>query len=116
MASQRILKENKGFADLSEATVKSIAEETVSQLFPTLFIRHLYTENRLHALIKRLKTQLSKMLLMIVHHVKMGEFEPCAFEVAFDEKGELPPVTINLPSGETITLRMSQILLGIYLY
>ncbi|MBQ2696636.1 MAG: exodeoxyribonuclease V subunit gamma [Clostridia bacterium] len=104
VASQRILKENKGFADLSEATVKSIAEETVSQLFPTLFIRHLYTENRLHALIKRLKTQLSKMLLMIVHHVKMGEFEPCAFEVAFDEKGELPPVTINLPSGETITL------------
>ncbi|MBE7041308.1 MAG: helicase-exonuclease AddAB subunit AddB [Ruminococcaceae bacterium] len=104
IASQKITRENGSFAALDEDAVIALAETCVDELLSTLFIQHLYTENRLQALIKRLKAQLAKMLQMIVTHVKKGEFEPCAFEVAFDENGELPPVALNLPTGETITL------------
>ncbi|MBR7164556.1 MAG: exodeoxyribonuclease V subunit gamma [Clostridia bacterium] len=104
IASQKITRNNGSFATLDEEAVTHLANDTVDELFATLFIQHLYTESRLHALIRRLKVQLAKMLQMIVTHVKKGEFEPCAFEVAFDEKGELPPVTVTLPTGETITL------------
>ncbi len=104
IASQKIARDNKSFASLDEETIIRLAGACVDELFSTLFIQHLYTENRLQALIRRLKTQLAKMLQMIVTHVQKGEFQPCAFEVAFDENGELPPVTVNLPTGETITL------------
>ncbi len=104
IASQKITHDKGNFASLDEEAVTKLADSTVDELFSTLFIQHLYTENRLQALIRRLKVQLAKMLQMIVTHVQRGEFEPCAFEVAFDENGELPPVTVNLPTGETITL------------
>lgn len=104
IASQRITRENSSFANLTDEDVTRLANETVDELLQDLFICHLYTESRLKALIRRLKTQLAKMLGVIVAHIKSGEFEPCAFEVAFDENGELPPVTIHLPTGETITL------------
>ena len=104
IASQKITRDGTSFAELDEDAVIRLADSTVNELFTSLFIQHLYTENRLQALIHRLKTQLTKMLQMIVAHVQRGEFEPCAFEVAFDENGELPPVTVNLPTGETITL------------
>ncbi len=104
LASRQLVDENRSFASLSEADCRAIAEKTTNELLPTLFISHLYAEKRLSALTKRLKNQLAKMLEMIVAHVTKGEFEPCAFEVAFDENGEFPPVKINLPTGESITL------------
>lgn len=104
LGTQKIVEKKLSYASLQSDVIKSLAEETVTELFSTLFIRHLYTENRLDALIRRLKMQLTKLLSMIVTHIQKGEFEPCAFEVAFDENGLLPPVVINLPTGESITV------------
>ncbi len=103
LASRRMVAENLGFGTVDQDTIKRLAEETVDELLASLFIQNLYSENRLNALIRRLKTQVTKMLSMICAHVAQGDFEPCAFEVAFSEDGELPPVVINLPTGETIT-------------
>lgn len=104
LASKRIVNAGKSFGSLDDESITQIAEETVDELLSTLFITKLYTENRLAALIRRLKALVAKMLQIICTHVKRGEFEPCAFEVSFSENGELPPVTIQLPTGETIVL------------
>ncbi|MBQ9914968.1 MAG: PD-(D/E)XK nuclease family protein, partial [Clostridia bacterium] len=104
IASRRITNNKQSFASVTPDEITQIAEETVDELLSTLFISQLYSEKRLAALIRKLKTQVSKMLGIICQHVSQGEFEPCAFELAFDEKGELPPVTVNLPTGESITL------------
>ncbi len=104
LASQQLAKENRSFGSLTEEDCVRLAEQTTDELLPALFISHLYAEKRLAALKRRLKAQLAKMLEMIATHVARGEFEPCAFEVAFDENGELPPVKIDLPTGESITL------------
>ncbi len=104
LATQKIVDKKMDYADITTSEAAALAEETVTELFSSLFIRHLYAENRLAALIRRLKVQLTKLLSMIVTHIQKGEFEPCAFEVAFDENGLLPPLVINLPTGESITV------------
>ncbi|MBQ4517253.1 MAG: helicase-exonuclease AddAB subunit AddB [Clostridia bacterium] len=104
LASKRIVEEGKSFGALSDEDITHIAETTVDELLSTLFISKLYTENRLSALVTRLKALVGKMLQIICTHIRRGEFEPCAFEVSFSENGEIPPVTINLPTGEKIVL------------
>lgn len=104
LASKHIVRKGMQFGSLEEEDITNIAEETVDELLSTLFITKLYSENRLAALIRRLKSLVSKMLQIICTHVRRGEFEPCAFEVSFSETGEIPPVTINLPTGEKIVL------------
>ncbi len=104
IATKRLYVQEKSFGSLDANAVKQLADETVEELLGTLFIKELYTENRFLALVQSLKTQVAKLLQVIVTHVTQGQFEPCAFEVAFSENGELPPVTIPLPTGETITL------------
>lgn len=104
LASRRLLREHKTFRELNPEMIEQLAEETVTDLLGSLFIAKLYGESRLAALIRRLKGLVAKMLQIISTHVARGMFEPCAFEVAFSETGELPPVKIPLPTGETITL------------
>lgn len=104
LASKRLAERHQSFGALDEAAAVRLAEETVTDFFGTLFIAKLYSEQRLAALVRRLTVLVSKMLLVLAKHVACGEFEPCAFEVAFGENGELPPVTIHLPTGERITL------------
>ncbi|MGN1058872.1 MAG: PD-(D/E)XK nuclease family protein, partial [Clostridia bacterium] len=104
LASRRLTRAHRSFGDLNEEAAAQLADETVTELFSDLFITRLYAENRLAALIRRLKTLTAKMLLVIGTHVARGAFEPCAFEIAFGEDGQLPPVTIPLPTGETVTL------------
>ncbi|MBE7048521.1 MAG: helicase-exonuclease AddAB subunit AddB [Ruminococcaceae bacterium] len=104
LASLQMHQNGQSFATLNETTAAQLADHTVTQLFSDLFITHLYSENRLAALMRRLKALVTKMLLIIGTHVARGIFEPCAFEVSFGENGDLPPVTIKLPTGETITL------------
>ncbi len=104
LVSARLARENRSFAELDAETIARLADETVTELFASLFITRIYTENRLAALMRRLKVLVGKMIQVISTHVARGAFEPCAFEMAFAENGELPPVTINLLTGETITL------------
>ncbi|MBE7034905.1 MAG: hypothetical protein E7402_02110 [Ruminococcaceae bacterium] len=104
IASRRIETIEGGYKALDDAQATQIAREVVTEYFSEAFIARLYSEKRLAALIRRLQNQVAKMLMVIARHVAQGEFEPCAFEVAFSETGELPPVTIQLPTGETITL------------
>ncbi len=104
VSSLKLQEQEQGFASLTEESAVQLADQAVNDLFTDIFIKELYSENRLAALIRQLKASLAKMLMVLSTHVKRGEFEPCAFEVAFDKNGELPPVTLSLPTGETITL------------
>ncbi|MBE7022737.1 MAG: hypothetical protein E7414_05945, partial [Ruminococcaceae bacterium] len=104
LASRRIVLDGASFAALSEDYILRLADETVDELFCDIFIGKLYGENRLRALVKRLKAQTAKMLTILGAHVAKGNFCPCAFEVAFSENGELPPVTVPLPNGDSVVL------------
>ena len=48
----------------------------------------------------RLKRILTRAVWMIARHVSMGGFEPLGYELTFGEEGDLPPIALELPSGE----------------
>lgn len=104
LASQRIVKEKKQFGNLSNDYIVQLANDLVDELFSNIFIKNIYGKNRLQALIKRLKRQTARLLSIISMHVAKGAFEPCDFEVAFDENGTFEPVSISLPNGDSVTL------------
>jgi ATP-dependent helicase/nuclease subunit B len=53
----------------------------------------------------RLKRILTKSVTIISEHIKKSSFEPLANELVFGRGGNLPPIKLNLPSGEEVLLR-----------
>ncbi len=102
--SKYMQKNDESYKQITRQKCEQIVDELVNKITSNMFIENLYSKNKLAVLIKRLKQMVMKSVWVICEHVKRGEFEPCGFEVAFDENGEMPPVVIKLPTGETITL------------
>ena len=59
---------------------------------------------RYRILVKRLDRVILRAVWLIVEHVKRSSFDPVAYEVGFGGKDGLPPISIELPSGEQIKL------------
>lgn len=59
---------------------------------------------RYKILVKRLNRVILRAVWLIVEHIRRSSFEPVAYEVDFGSKEGLPPIVIELPSGEQIKL------------
>ncbi len=62
------------------------------------------SSKRFRALTLRLKRVVTRAVWLIAEHIRRGSFEPVGYEVDFGEGGKLPPIIIELESGEKITL------------
>ena len=103
--SAEMIQQKKSFKTITQEEQKAITDEIIDNMFSGMFIKNIYGAGRLDALKKRLKSLVAKSVWAICRHVAMGKFEPAAFEVAFDKNGELPPVTVPLPDGGSVTMR-----------
>lgn len=52
----------------------------------------------------KLKKTLTRSVWLIAQHMKKGRFVPIAYELVFGETGDFPPISIELDSGEKISL------------
>ncbi len=52
----------------------------------------------------RLKRIVTRVVLTISEHMKRSGFEPVGYEVEFSEYGQYPPIVIELPSGDRLSL------------
>lgn len=102
--SKYVISHNDSFRDIDEAYCERVVDGLIVQMADRMFIKNLYSEKKLRLLLKRLKQLLLRSVWAICQHVRAGNFEPCAFEVSFDKNGDMPPVKIELPTGESITL------------
>lgn len=102
--SRRLLELGESYRRITKERCAQIVEELIADMTGKMFIANLYSQKKLDVLLKRLKQTVMKSVWVICEHIRRGEFEPCAYEVSFDENGEMPPVTIALPAGEKITL------------
>lgn len=59
---------------------------------------------RFRALTLRLKRVVTRAVWLIAEHIRRSSFEPIGYEMDFGEGGKFPPITIELDSGEKITL------------
>ncbi len=103
--SKEMVRQKKSFRTITATEQREITDALIDEMFSAMFIKNIYSAGRLEALKKRLKSLVSKSVWAICRHVAMGKFEPAAFEIAFDKNGELPPVTVPLPDGSTLTMR-----------
>mgnify|MGYP000852614717 CR=1 FL=1 len=62
------------------------------------------SSKRFRALTVRLKRVVTRAVWLIAEHIRRSSFEPIGYEVDFSEGGKFPPITIELDSGEKITL------------
>lgn len=80
--------------------ISSIVDEMLQKMSGSV----LNSSQRYRYLTHRLKRVLARAVWLIAEHIKRSSFEPLGYEMSFEEKGQFPPITIQLPSGETVKL------------
>lgn len=80
--------------------VGNIVDELVSDMSGTVF----QSSSRYRYLAERLKRVLTRAVWLIAEHIKRSTFEPVGYELGFGEDEKLPPITLELPSGEKMIL------------
>ncbi|MBC8062193.1 MAG: helicase-exonuclease AddAB subunit AddB [Clostridiaceae bacterium] len=102
--STRLEENNINWRDIEktwcENTVGEIVEADVNK--KTGYI--LASSARYRYLVERLKRLLTKSVWTIAEHVKSGSFSPAGHEIEFGKSPEFPPITMELSSGDKISL------------
>ncbi len=78
--------------------------DIIENLAPRLGNEILLSTARYSYLVERLKRITRRAVWTLTEHIKRGTFEPLGFEVGFGKDEKLPPIVIELPSGEKIIL------------
>ena len=60
--------------------------------------------SRYKYLANRLKRVLTRAVWLIAEHIKRSAFEPVGYELGFGDGEKLPPIILELPSGEKMVL------------
>jgi ATP-dependent helicase/nuclease subunit B len=82
------------------AGVGKIVDELVRDMSGSVF----QSSSRYRYLAERLKRVLTRAVWLIAEHIKRSTFEPAGYELGFGEDEKLPPITLELPSGEKMIL------------
>lgn len=80
--------------------VSSIVDETVEKTAGSI----LSSSPRYSYFKEKLKRIVERAVWLISLHIKKGGFEPSGHEVTFEDHGKYPPISIELPSGEKVSL------------
>ncbi|MGE5632125.1 MAG: helicase-exonuclease AddAB subunit AddB [Caulobacteraceae bacterium] len=80
--------------------VSSIVDELVAGMSGNVFS----SSDRYKYLAGRLKRVLTRAVWLIVEHIKKSSFEPLGYEIGFGMGEKLPPITVEMPSGEMMIL------------
>ncbi|MEY7999086.1 helicase-exonuclease AddAB subunit AddB [Clostridium sp. Mt-5] len=83
-----------------EENVNYIVSKTLNNMPGSI----LNSSKRYRHLTDSIKKTLVRSLWLITEHMKRGEFQPKAYELSFGDKGDLPPISIKLHSGEEVSL------------
>jgi len=90
--------------ELDKDTSDVLVEETMNEVAPKLGNEILLSSARNKYLLFRLKRITKRAVWALTEHIKRGEFEPLGFEVGFGEQYKLPPIVVELKTGEKIIL------------
>ncbi len=83
-----------------EKEISKIIDEWLEKMADSIF----NSSKRYQYLATRLKRTMTRAIWLIVQHIRRSSFIPLGYEMGFEEKGDFPPITLKLPSGEEIKL------------
>ena len=79
-------------------------EEIIENLLARMNGRGLSSSPRMTVLMTRLKRVVTRAVWVIAEHIRRSSFEPLGYEIAFGEGEKLPPIIMELESGQKISL------------
>lgn len=86
--------------DFTEEAISMIVDEKIKS--KTGFI--LNSSSRYKYMGNRLKKILTRSVEVIAQQIKLSNFNPSGYEMEFGRKGDFPPIDIELPSGDKVSL------------
>lgn len=95
---------NVGWRGLDKDWCMQAVSKIVDQLLDELPGNAFNSSKRYRHIAERLKRVAGKSVWVIAQHIGRSKFEPLGHELGFGVNEKLPPITIELPSGEKIIL------------
>lgn len=95
---------NMSWRDLKKDECRDIISNIVDRTVENESGSILSSSARYRYLKERLKRTILRAVWLIAIHIKRGSFEPKYHEVSFENGGKYPPISIELPSGEKLSL------------
>jgi ATP-dependent helicase/nuclease subunit B len=86
--------------DYAEKAISQIVEEKVNERSGYI----LNSSPRYRYMANRLKNILTKSVNVITEQVKRSSFNPIGYEISFGNRGDYPPIDIELPGGDKVEL------------
>lgn len=102
--ASRLEEQNLSWRGMDRKQCEEMVEKTVDELAPKLGHEILLSSARHRYLIERLKRITKRAVWALTEHIKRGTFEPLGFEIGFGHNEKLPPIVMELPTGERMIL------------
>ncbi|MGL4790283.1 MAG: PD-(D/E)XK nuclease family protein, partial [Anaerotignaceae bacterium] len=96
--------DNTNWADVSVEEISAMVSDIVDTQAPRLGSEILLSANSLVYLTKRLKRICTKAMVTLAKHLRLGKFEPYAYELGFGMGQKLPPIAVDLENGKRMLL------------
>ncbi len=102
--SKEMVSEEIDWKDLTKEQNDYLIEKVIDEMVPEFEHGVMLSTHRYKYLVNRLKRISKKAIWTLTEHIKKGEFVPLGHEIIFGFGGELPPIIIELDSGDKIYL------------
>jgi ATP-dependent helicase/nuclease subunit B len=102
--SEMVNEQNISWANLSKAQCEKMAKQAVDDLAPKLQNEILLSSERHHYIKRKLEQIITRASFVLSEHAKLSGFSPLELELAFGQKGKLPPLSFSLKNGKKMEL------------
>ena len=102
--SRQVAEENISWRELDRAWCAERVSAIIDQMLEKMQGSGLTGSKRYTALTLRLKRVISRAVWLIADHIRRGSFNPIGYELDFGQGGQLPPIAIELESGDKVFL------------
>lgn len=102
--SRHIEEKNISWEEIDENLCQSVVSIMVDEKIEDMRGSILNSSPRYKYMANRIKDILSKSMEVISQQISRGDFKPSAYELSFGFDGDFPPISIELSSGERVSL------------
>ncbi|ABW19833.1 helicase-exonuclease AddAB subunit AddB [Alkaliphilus oremlandii] len=102
--TKELVNEQIQWKDLTREQSDYFVEKVIDEMVPEFEHGIMLSTHRYQYLVTRLKRISKRAMWTLTEHIKKGQFVPMGHEIIFGLEGDIPPIVIELESGEKIYL------------
>ncbi|AWI03257.1 helicase-exonuclease AddAB subunit AddB [Clostridium drakei] len=102
--SSKLKEENLSWKEIDSEWCEREVSEIVDGILESMPSSVFNSSKRYKHITNNAKRILNRSVWLITEHMKRGGFEPSGYELSFGNLGDFPPISLQLHSGETISL------------